>query len=527
MTKVILATFFLVFTSNAISQAITVTNTFVDGQTASAAEVNQNFTDLATKVNAIVRKDDTLFNTATGAFAINPNITTTGTNDTANGYDALYNLTTGSNNTAVGFEALRANTGGNHNTASGSQALLSNIGGNLNTASGYQALFENTEGGANTASGSKALFLNTTGNFNTASGSFSLFSNTVGDSNTASGYSTLFNNITGEKNTASGYEALFNNTGGSRNTASGHQALYTTTTGTNNTASGVQRALRQHHRRGQHRQWSPTRSTATPRAGNNTASGYFALRKQHHGHRTTPPVASKRSSPTPRAASTPPVAAQRSNVTSTGEYNTAFGYAALYANTDGQQQHRYWLFADVTSSALTNATAIGYSAKVNASNKVRIGNTAVTVIEGEVAFSASSDARLKENITVVDAGLALVNDLNPVSYHRINSSSDDIEMGLLAQEVEEVLAAHGLSNSGMVHQASEDAYRSVRYNDLLAPMIRAIQELDDAAEAKDQQIASLQEQLTEQQESLLAMIATQQEQIVQLQNMVNQQFATR
>ncbi len=112
------------------------------------------------------------------------------------------------------------------------------------------------------------------------------------------------------------------------------------------------------------------------------------------------------------------------------------------------------------------------------SNKVRIGNTLVTRIEGAVAFSASSDARLKENITVVDAGLALVNDLNPVSYHRINNSSDDIEMGLLAQEVEEVLATHGLSNSGMVHQASEDAYRSVRYNDLLAPMIRAIQELD-------------------------------------------------
>ena len=104
-------------------------------------------------------------------------------------------------------------------------------------------------------------------------------------------------------------------------------------------------------------------------------------------------------------------------------------------------------------------------------------------------------------------------------------------MGLLAQEVEEVLAAHGLSNSGVVHQAREDAYRSVRYNDLLAPMIRAIQELDDqhnvAITLKDEQIASLQEQLTEQQGSLLAMIATQQEQIVQLQNMVNQQFATR
>ena len=146
-------------------------------------------------------------------------------------------------------------------------------------------------------------------------------------------------------------------------------------------------------------------------------------------------------------------------------------------------------------------------------------------------FTTSSDARLKEDIATIENGLAFIKDLNPVSYHRINSSSDDIEMGLLAQEVQETLAAHGLSKSGMVHHANEDAYRSVRYNDLLAPMIRAIQELDDqhnvAITLKDEQIASLQEQLTEQQGSLLSMIAAQQEQITQLQSMVNQQYATR
>ena len=137
MTRVILATFLLAFTSNAISQAITVTNTFVDGQTASAAEVNQNFNDVVTGVNAIVRKDDTLFNTATGAFAINPNLTTTGNFNTANGYDALYNNGSGSNNTAVGYQALRANTVGMSNIASGYQALFSNTSGSANTASGH------------------------------------------------------------------------------------------------------------------------------------------------------------------------------------------------------------------------------------------------------------------------------------------------------------------------------------------------------------------------------------------------------
>jgi septal ring factor EnvC (AmiA/AmiB activator) len=164
---------------------------------------------------------------------------------------------------------------------------------------------------------------------------------------------------------------------------------------------------------------------------------------------------------------------------------------------------------------------------VDASNKVRIGNTSVTVIQGQVAFTSSSDARLKDSITPVSGGLALVNDLNPVSYHRINNTHSDIEMGLLAQEVKATLAKHGLGNSGMVHQPTEDAYMSLRYNDLLAPMIKAIQELDDASEAKDEQIASLQQKLESQQEELLAIVQSQQEQIAQLQRMVEHQFASK
>ena len=163
---------------------------------------------------------------------------------------------------------------------------------------------------------------------------------------------------------------------------------------------------------------------------------------------------------------------------------------------------------------------------------MRLGNGNVVAVKTSGTFFSqgiqiTSDARLKEDVTPINSGLALVNDLNPVSYHRIKNSSNDIEMGLLAQEVEEVLAAHGLSNSGMVHQASEDAYRSVRYNDLLAPMIRAIQELDDASEAKDQQIVSLEQRLQSQQEELLAIVQSQQEQIAQLQRMLEQQFVSR
>jgi len=56
----------------------------------------------------------------------------------------------------------------------------------------------------------------------------------------------------------------------------------------------------------------------------------------------------------------------------------------------------------VSTGDLTNATAIGASAVVNASNKIRLGNDQVTVIEGQVPFTASSDKTKKENFQPVD-----------------------------------------------------------------------------------------------------------------------------
>ena len=72
---------------------------------------------------------------------------------------------------------------------------------------------------------------------------------------------------------------------------------------------------------------------------------------------------------------------------------------------------------------------------------------------------------------------------------------------------------------------------SLRYNDLLAPIIRAIQELDAqhhlAIKGKDTEIAILHEQLKQQQTELLAVVQSQQKKIVQLQTMMEQQFAAR
>jgi hypothetical protein len=86
----------------------------------------------------------------------------------------------------------------------------------------------------------------------------------------------------------------------------------------------------------------------------------------------------------------------------TGDHNTASGVHALFSNTTGSNNTGIGVSADVSDGNLTNATAIGFEAVVNASNKIRLGNTDVTVIEGQVAFTASSDKTKKENFQPVD-----------------------------------------------------------------------------------------------------------------------------
>jgi trimeric autotransporter adhesin len=147
--------------------------------------------------------------------------------NTAEGKNALFNLTTGVGNAAVGWYSLFSNTDGSYNTALGAGTLLFNVG-DQNTGEGTQ----------NTAIGTGALLSNSTGFDNTANGALALFNNTMGSFNTAVGNSALYNN-TASTNTAIGADALLDNTGGDSNTAVGASALSNNATGVLNTAIGV------------------------------------------------------------------------------------------------------------------------------------------------------------------------------------------------------------------------------------------------------------------------------------------------
>lgn len=416
----------------------------------------------------------------------------TQTGITKYGTGALQNNTSGDYNSAFGNYALYANTTGTYNTAAGYLSLRYNTMGNFNTAFGTRSLYYNSTGGNNTASGYQALYLNTGGYGNTATGVSSMYSNTTGGYNTATGMFSLYNNTTGEGNSATGYRSLYFNTTGENNTAMGSNALHWNTTGTYNSAIGY-------------------RSLYFNSGGNfNTAAGSYALYKNTSGNNNTAVGDSSLSSGT------------------TGSGNTAAGKQALSGNITGFNNTAIGYMADVNNPGLQNATAIGYNAVVNANNKVRIGNTAVTSIGGQVGWTIFSDGRYKENIKENIPGLTFINRLRPVSYtvnikaletyyHKgqqqassvvakedmaTDAAAKIIHSGFVAQEVDEVAKKLNYDFDGVDKPANTEDLYGLRYANFIVPLVKAVQELSAMNEEKDAKIEALQKQFAAQQQQI-------------------------
>ena len=380
-------------------------------------------------------------------------------------------------NSFFGNSSGRLTTSGYGNTAFGFYSLRNNTTGYWNTAMGTSAMSQNTVGYRNTATGRMALYANITGNYNVASGYYALSSNTVGGENTATGSRGLNSNTTGNRNVATGYNALYSNTTGSFNTATGTHALNSNIAGTNNTATG----------------YYAMEGTTT---GNyNSAHGHYALRA------------------------------------SSGSFNCAFGAFALFSNpmstcigsynsAVGAEAGPYVLgtFCDYN-----NTTALGAYAKVTASNQIRLGDSNVTSIGGQVSWTTLSDGRFKREIKKDVAGLDFINQLNPVSYtldkkaintflripdslqvdNETTRKTPTRQTGFVAQEVEALLKKSGYVFSGVeVPQNENDPY-TIRYAEFVVPLVKAVQELSTQVQDLQQQLKKYANESTMDQKSAM------------------------
>lgn len=135
-----------------------------------------------------------------------------------------------------------------------------------------------------------------------------------------------------------------------------------------------------------------------------------------------------------------------------------------------------------------------------------------------------SDRRLKIDIEEAQLGLDFINDLRPVSYRLALGHNEVVETefagpgedgrplptqtelvphegkrrhyGLIAQEVRAVLVAHGADDAAfwtLADPEKQDSQQALRYEELISPLIRAVQELCVRLTAQEQAVNQLKE----------------------------------
>jgi len=110
-------------------------------------------------------------------------------------------------------------------------------------------------------------------------------------------------------------------------------------------------------------------------------------------------------------------------------------------------------------------------------DRVMIGSTATTNAYVQVAWTVTSDARDKTNVTALPVGLDFVNQLNPVSFQfkesrECDTATGPVRYGFLAQEV---LAAEG-ENPVIVDTEVPEKLK-ITNDHMNAVLVKAIQEL--------------------------------------------------
>ena len=208
---------------------------------------------------------------------------------------------------------------------------------------------------------------------------------------------------------------------------------------------------------------------------------------------------------------------------STGDDNTVIGYQSALATTTGSLNTFLGRNAGDNLTTGEKNIFIGYSTKsyavdsacqiVIGAGLTSVGNAYITLGEGSgtnrvyncfssnATWTKASDQRLKTDVINSALGLDFINNLNPVSYKFIEGGKEVVDgdlvsipgsrthYGLIAQEVKEVLDASGVEDfAGWVKMdvSQEDSMQGLRYDQFIAPLIKAVQELTARVKALEE-----------------------------------------
>jgi hypothetical protein len=386
----------------------------------------------------------------------------------------LYDNTTKSNLIAIGDSALARNgTGATtfqavNNTAIGSRSLLSNTTGTDNTAIGYQAMEKNTTSSNNTYVGSLAGKNAVTGGATTLVG-YGAGVNLKQTSSTVVLGAFAFNSAdTSSNNVAIGSSAASSYEKGQKNVFVGYNTALGLKDGDDNITIGYQASVG---------------DTADLSVSIGSFAGCRGNENIFIGHD----------------------AGKHNNLATMNNSTYIGSWAGFFkrANSSTLLGFRSDVLLD---GSYTNAMALGNFAIVDASNKVRVGNTSVSSIGGQVGWTTFSDGRYKQQIKDDIPGIEFIKRLKPVSYtiditslnknyYKITTADagtfSERQTGFIAQDVERAAQELNFTFSGVDRPQAKDGLYGLRYAEFVMPLVKGMQEQQTQIEDLKRQVAEL------------------------------------
>lgn len=164
-------------------------------------------------------------------------------------------------------------------------------------------------------------------------------------------------------------------------------------------------------------------------------------------------------------------------------FGTSIGSGTFAAKFDGNGN-----FAIGTTTPYARLTVWGpdNAATTSAFSVVNSASTTVFAAydNGNATYSGSifqsSDQRLKTDIAALDSSssLTLLDQLNPVSYTRIDQPDQGVNLGFIAQEVQKIFPT--LVSTSSPTALTPNGTLTLNYQGLIAPVVKAVQALSAA-----------------------------------------------
>jgi len=154
----------------------------------------------------------------------------------------------------------------------------------------------------------------------------------------------------------------------------------------------------------------------------------------------------------------------------------------LNANADGN----YWgLVGKPLPDNQTNDAEFNFFYSDSIFNVLQLFGSGDATIKGNL--TEGSDIRLKENLVPINSVLPQLKQLNGYRYNWKNSRNDQLQIGLVAQEVKKLFPELVKENS--------EGFLSVNYSKFVPILIEGFKELEERNEASEAEIKELKSRL--------------------------------